>query len=326
MPGAALTSDEREEIRAGIERRVTDIEIAGLIGRHASTVGREIARNGGREGYRASTAQQRADRCRERAKVPKLVADRVLAAYVKRRLRAKDSPMTISIELRRGVHGLQALISHECIYQAVQQRSRGLPAGLHVGLHLKRRCRKHRGLQRPETNSLGVFNSIHDRPLIALERRQIGHFEGDLIVGAGNKSAIITVFDRTSRKVWLGKVANKTAAAVAGALKRLLRRIPGAHRHSLTWDQGAEIADHERIAAAVGIDIYIADAKSPWQRPTNENGNALVRRYVGKGTDLNAFSNRQLRAIEHRLNSIPRRVLNWATANDIYTAQIAPTG
>jgi len=233
--------------------------------------------------------------------------------------------MTISVELKRGARGVTGSISHECIYQAVQQRDRGLRSGLHVGLHLRRRCRKHRGQQRSDTNSLGVFNSIHDRPAIALERTVVGHLEGDLIVGARNQSAIITVFDRTSRKVWLGKIDNKTADAVRVSLIRLLRRIPEHLRASLTWDQGAEIARHQHIAAVVGIDIYIADPKSPWQRPTNENGNAFVRRYVGKGTDLSVHTTRQLRAIEHRINTTPRRILNWSNANDIYTAEIAPT-
>jgi IS30 family transposase len=236
--------------------------------------------------------------------------------------------MTVSIELARGVHGLVASISHECIYQAIYSAGRGLAAGLHVGLHLKRRRRKHRG-RTPvvATHSLGSFNLIGLRPEIAAQRIEVGHLEGDLIVGAYNRSAIATMFDRASRYVWLTKLPHaKNADGVLDALVATLRRLPARLRLTLTWDQGSEMARHLELTKRCGIDIYFAEPKAPWQRPTNENGNALVRRYVGKGTDLSVYSTRDLRAIERRINTIPRRSLNWATANDTYTAAVAMTG
>jgi transposase, IS30 family len=328
MPARPLTLHEREEIRAGIERRDPDGVIAAVLGRHRCTINAEVRRNGGRGSYRAMDAQRRADSALCRPKVPKLVADQALAGHVARRLKAKDSPMTISIELARGVHGRVAMISHECIYRAVYSPDRGLAAGLHVGLHLKRRRRKHRG-HRPvvSSHSLGSFNLIGLRPAIAAQRVEVGHLEGDLIVGAYNRSAIATMFDRTSRHVWLTKLPHaKSADGVLDALVATLRRVPAQLRLTLTWDQGSEMARHLELAERCGIDIYFAEPKAPWQRPTNENGNAIVRRYVGKGTDLSAFTNRDLRAIERRINTIPRRSLNWATANDIYTAAVAMTG
>jgi IS30 family transposase len=328
MPARPLTLRERVEIDVGIERGDRDHVIGEALGRHRCTINAEICRNGGRSVYCAVDAQCRADQQRSRPKVPKLVADPALAAHVARRLKAKDSPVKVSVELARGVHGRVASISHECIYQAVYSTDRGLAGGLHVGLHLKRRRRKHRGRSPvAATHSLGSFNLIGLRPEIAAQRIEVGHIEGDLIVGAYNRSAIATMFDRTSRYVWLTKLPHaKSADGVLDALVRTFRRIPPHLRSTLTWDQGSEMARHLELAKRCGIDIYFAEPKSPWQRPTNENGNAIVRRYVGKGTDLSVYTTRDLRAIETRINTIPRRSLKWATANDIYTAAVAMTG
>ncbi len=133
------------------------------------------------------------------------------------------------------------------------------------------------------------------------------------------------MFDRTSRTLWLQATPNKSATAVLDAMVQLLNRIPPHQRRTLTWDQGSELAYWADLAERCKIDIYICDKNSPWQRPTNENGNALVRRYVGNGTDLNAISQERRDWIEHRINTTPRRSLNWQTANDTYTRLSAPT-
>ena len=238
--------------------------------------------------------------------------------------------MTISLELASGVHGVVASISHECIYQAIYAHGRrGLRRGLHEGLHRRRRCRKHRvfGPPAPKASPLGVFNLISSRPAIAAERVEVGHLEGDLIIGARNASALVTVFDRTSRHLWLADMPEGYGAdATLAALVELLDRIPAPLRRTLTWDQGREMARHATLAELAGIDVYFAEPHSPWQRPTNENGNGLVRRYVGKGTDLSRYTPDQLRAIEHRINTTPRRSLSWSTAHDRYHAAVAMTG
>lgn len=324
MPANPIDVCEREEIRAGLERNEPISVIAKTLGRRRETISREVSRNGGRDRYRASQAQRRADQQRRRPKVSKLAQNKKLAAHVAKRLKAKDSPMTISIELARGRWGFVAAISHETIYQAIHQPTSPL-AGLHQHLHLKRRRRKHRHNNNATVNphSLGEFNPISERPKIADARTEVGHLEGDLIIGAYNRSALATLFDRTSRYLWLIKVANKTADAVYHALvKAIVTNIAQHLRRTLTWDQGAELARHRDLAKNTGFTIYIADKNSPWQRPTNENGNALVRRYVGKGTDLSRFTPKQLRAIQDRINTIPRRSLGWQTANDIYTAAL----
>ncbi len=322
MPVRPLTLAEREEIRVGIEQAMSDGEIAHCLGRCRTTINREINRNGGRDRYRAVRAQQRARRERGRPKTPILVDDPELAAEVTRRLEALDSPKRISIELAAEGHH----ISHETIYQAIRISGRGLRDGLHRCLQHPRRRRKHRGVKAPGSNSLGIYCRIHDRPAAATNRSEIGHLEGDLIVGAYNRSALITLFDRKSRHSWIEPVEAKTADAVYTSLSRLFTsRLPAALVRTLSWDQGAEIARHIDLALAFDIEIYIADPKSPWQRPTNEAGNALIRRYVGKGTNLKRFTTNQLRHIEHRINTIPRPSLDWATAHHVYHQAVATT-
>jgi IS30 family transposase len=314
-----LSLEEREEIGLGIARQWSGRQIADRLGRDPSVVNREIARNGGRWKYRASKAHQRAVKQRCRPKLTKLEADRELAACVAERLGLKDSPKTISIELARGVHGITASVSHETIYQCAYRR-RGLDVDTTRCLHLRRRRRRHRGQPHRSSwaHSLGSFTPIHDRPAIALERVEVGHFEGDLITGAYNRSAKITMFDRASRRLWLRSVASKSADDVFDTLCELLAEIPAEHRRTLTWDQGSELARHTEIASLASLDIYICDKNAPWQRPTNENGNALVRRWMPRGTDLNHISDHDCQLIEYRINTIPRRSLNWDTALNVY--------
>ena len=331
MPAHPLTASEREEIRAGIERRETNEVIGARLGRHRGTISEEITRNGGRAAYSATAAQARAESQRRRPKTPVFVADPALAAHVTARLEAKDSPMTIAKELARGVHGVTASVSHECIYGAVYAHGRrGLPAGLHKGLHRQHRCRKHRrtATEAPAVSGpLGVFNPISERPPEADARREVGHLEGDLILGSFNRSAIVTVFDRASRYLWLADLPEGHGAdAVLAAMAEILDRIPAPLRRTLTWDQGREMARHADLAAITGITVYFAEPHSPWQRPTNENGNGLIRRYVGKGTDLSVYTPADLQAIETRINTMPRRSIHWATGHDLYHEAVAMTG
>lgn len=328
MPGEALSLEERVEIEVGVARRKSATSIAVRLGRQTSTVTRELERNGGRGRYKAVVADRRASEQRSRPKLTRFQADPVLAAHVEARLAAKDSPMTIAVELARGVHACYIeTVSHETIYTAVHAQGRaGLAKGLHVHLHRGRRCRKHRraaGEALAKTSPLGNFNPISSRPVAADNRGEVGHLEGDLICGAFNRSAIATVFDRASRHCWLAEFPDDHGAeATLAALVELLERIPQPLRRTLTWDQGRELALHDLLADYTAITVYFAEPHSPWQRPTNENGNGILRRYVGKGTDLSTYTAEQLRAIEHRLNTMPRRSLHWSTAHDIYNAAV----
>ena len=321
MPSRTLEQADREEIRAGIIQGHTDQQIAARIGVHRCTINREINRNGGRSDYRAHQAQQRADTKRRRPRPSMLATNHELRTHIETRLDKADSPTTISIELARGRWAITANISPETIYQGIYNR---IVSTEHTP-HLKRRRRKHRHHTNPDTNSLGDYQPIGARPAAAANRARVGHLEGDLIVGANNASVLITIADRKSRMLWLAPTRSKRADDVYAALAELFEQIPPPLRRTLTWDQGSEIARWRDLMAAVGIDIYIADPKSPWQRPTNEHLNGLVRRYVGKGTDLSVFTPTQLAAITHRINTTPRRILNWDTPANRYARAVAAT-
>ncbi len=331
MPGVPLTLPERVQIQVGVAASESSRSIGARLDRPTSTVTRELKRNGGRSGYCSVAAQGRAATGVLRHRVTRLEGDVVLAAHVEARLVALDSPMTIAIELGRGVYPeVAGRVSHETIYRAVYAHGKaGLAKGLHAKLHRRRRCRKRRlpaGEKPTKRSALGSFNLIGLRPPEADGRTQVGHLEGDLICGSFNRSAIATVFDRASRYCWLADLRDgHDAESTLAALIELIERIDPALRLTLTWDQGTEMASHELLASATGIDIYFAEPHSPWQRPTNENGNGLLRRYVGKGTDLGVYTPQDLRAIEHRLNTMPRRIHGWSTAAAVYHAAVAPT-
>ncbi len=326
MPGDALSLSERVQIEMGVGLEQSARTIAARMGRPPSTVTRELERNGGRDAYSAAAADPRAANQRRRPRLTCFQRDPVLADHVEARLAAKDSPMTISKELARGVFPeVEASVSHETIYNGIYAHGKaGLVKGLHRHLHRSRRCRTRRrppGDAVAKDGPLGSFNLIFERPPEADDRSEVGHLEGDLIIGSFNRSAIVTVFDRLSRLVWLADLPEGHGAdPTLAALVEILERIPGPLRRSLTWDQGREMARHHDLAAMCGINVFFAEPHSPWQRPTNENGNGLLRRYVGKGTNLNVYTPADLRAIEDRLNTMPRRSLGWATAAEVYAA------
>lgn len=329
MPARPLLLREREEIRCGIVRGETVTSIADRIGRHRCTVSAEISRNGGRDAYRPYRAQDRAVSCRKRPKSRLFERHPELAAHVAARLEAKDSPMTIAVELANGIYPAIAVrVSHETIYQEIYDHQRdALPREAFKCLHRRRRLRIHHGHRRSRHTWRDTMTSISQRPAIADTRTEVGHFEGDLILGQPLNSAIITVFDRKSRHLWMaGLPQGHSADRTLEALALLFERIPPQLRRTLTWDQGKEMARHDALAERCNIEVYFADVRSPWQRPTNENGNGLIRRYVGKGTNLAAFSPADIRAIENRINTMPRRIHNWSTAQHIYDQAVAMTG
>lgn len=322
MAGVELDVGEREEIRVGLVAGESLRQIARRLGRSASTVCREVARNGGRGRYQAAAAQRRADRQRRRPKQTVFERDPQLAASVAQRLAAKDSPMTIARRLG---------VSHETIYQAIYAAGgRGLPGGLHHHLHhrrRRRRCRRH-GEQPTRRSPLGAFRPIATRPEAAAARDEIGHFEGDLIIGERGRSAVITLVDRATCFAMLGQLPHShDAGTVVDRLQRLFARLPDAGYHTLTWDQGREMAAWTQLEQHTGITVYFADPHSPWQRPVNENFNGLLRRWLPKGTDLAGYDQDDLDTIARQINHMPRRSLGWAHAHrHYYDALVALTG
>lgn len=322
MAGKRLNSDERARIEAGIAAGESDEEIAAAIGRARTTVFREIRRGGGRDAYRAPVAQKLAAQAGRHPKQTVLSRDPVLALLVLARLQDRWSPHAIAAWLRNRPD--QPRCCAEVIYTAAyanDDRS-GLPAGTWKLLVSNRRRRRARG--RGENckrgNVLGPIISITDRPTEAADRSVAGHWEGDLIKGAANASGVITLVDRATRFTILGRLpVNCSAAETLAALTALFAQVPVELRRSLTWDQGREMASWPTLVERSAMPVYFCDPHSPWQRPSNENTNRHLRRWLPKGTDLNA-DHVDLDAIAHKLNTMPRRLHNWHSAADHYAA------
>lgn len=325
MPGSRLCLMEREEIRAGIERGWSFRMISQGLGRCPSTVSREVASNGGRDRYRAVSADEAAEVRASRPKPFKLVADPVLAAAVTDLLVGKKySPLTTSwILAERGQR-----VSAETIYRACYQSGRGLGAEVWKALPRRRQKRKHAGRKWgfASADALGIHTSIHQRPQVAATRSEPGHLEGDLIYGAHNRSAVATYVERVSRFTKLAALPNGYRAdLVAEALTESLSEVPQPMRKTLTWDQGREMRKWKQIEEATGIPIYFCDIHSPWQKPSVENNNGILRRWLPKGTPLDVYTQDDLDKIADLINQMPRKIHNWRTAQQVYDELLVAT-
>ena len=330
MPGVRLGVEERETIALGLAREESFAELARRMGRPTSTISREVGRCGGRSGYSGRAAQRRACTAAMRPKPLKLVASQALAAAVSDGLAKRWSPGEISARLVIDYPDDEAMrVSHETIYSSLYLQGKGglkkeLIAALRSG-RLRRRPRK-RGQKARRHNALGAITPISERPPQAADRAFPGHWEGDLIMGAFNRSALVTVVERRSRFLLLGDLPEgHDAQAVYECLIELTADLPDALRRSLTWDQGREMAKWPQLAADADIEVFFCDPHSPWQRPSNEHMNGLLRQYFPKGTDLNRVSLDQVRFVAAEMNGRPRKVLNWRTPAEVYAEVVATT-
>jgi len=314
-----LSEDERVTIGDLHRRGETVRAIATELGRSPATVSRELRRNfdPGSGQYRPFAAQRLAAGRRARPGRGKLVRDAVLRQFVQQRLDKRWSPEQICAALRREFpEEPERQVVHETIYQAIYRPELGglhrdLPKVLRTGRR-RRKPRRHPDARRP---GLVGMTMIDQRPAEAEDRTATGHWEGDLITGAANRSAIGTLVERVSRFTILLHLPSgrHTAEDVRDALVAAMAQLPPELRRSLTWDQGSEMALHADIAQALGMPVFFCEPRSPWQRPSNENTNGLLRQYFPKGTDLRAHGPDQLSAVAVELNERPRKTLGWDT-------------
>jgi IS30 family transposase len=210
-------------------------------------------------------------------------------------------------------------LSTETIYAGLYILPRGtLRSALLAALRQARKARRPRARGTDRRGQIPHMTPITERPAEVATRTVPGHWEGDLIKGARNRSAVGTLVERTTRLVLLAKMEGMDAESAYRGFAKKLQHVPVALRHTLTYDRGKEMAEHERLAQQLKIQVFFADPYSPWQRGTNENTNGLLRQYLPKGTDLSGYTQRELNAIAHRLNTRPRKCLNFATPLEVY--------
>lgn len=317
-----LSEEERVQIADLASRGFGPTAIGRTLGRAPSTISRELRRNLHASGqYRPFHAHATAAVRRRRTKPLKLSTDPVLRSYVAARLRERWSPQQISRALRRShPDDPSRRVATETIYQAVYRPGSGFlrkeaPSPLRTGRdHRRGQTRQLRARRRFAQPML----SVHERGFEPTDRTQAGHWEGDLIVGPHNRSAIGTLVERQTRYVKLLHLPRYNSIEMHAALVRALGELPPALRQTLTWDQGTEMAKHLDVTADTGTKIYFCDAASPWQRGSNENTNGLLRQYFPKSTDLSIYGPRDLARVESELNRRPRIVIGDRAPDELF--------
>jgi len=314
-----LSREDREEISRGLARGDSIRRVARRLGRAPSTVSREIARNRGRSKYRAVDAEDRAWRRARRPKVCLLARHDALRAHVTAKLAEDWSPEQIAGALRKQYSAEAGMwVSPETIYKSLFVQTRGV-----LAKELQKHLRSGRPTRRNVHNTVtGQWRSqirdavsIRLRPAEIEDRAVPGHWEGDLLLGR-HWTQIATVVERSTRFTVLVQLDGRDMETVTAGLSRTMTRLPEQLRRSLTWDRGMELAGHKNVTENTGLDIYFADPRSPWQRGTNENTHRLLRQYLPKGTSMARLTQDDLDAIAAKLNTRPRKTLDYDTPAD----------
>jgi IS30 family transposase len=312
-----LSLTDRLAIADGLATKQTFTRIAAGIGKNTSTVSREVNNHQVDGLYLPYRADRAAVAARSRPKQSKLVANESLRELVREGLANQHSPEQISHRLRQDFPDDEGMrVSHETIYQALYFQARGgLKREVQQALRTGRTRRKpHHAPDARTHRFVDEMVMITDRPAEVEDRAVAGHWEGDLITGEHNKSAIATLVERTTRYTMLVHLpGTHDAESVRDGLIKTISTLPAHLRGSLTWDQGAEMARHKQFSMATDMAVYFCDPASPWQRGTNENTNGLLRQYFPKGTDLSVFGPEDLEHVAQKLNGRPRKTLDWDT-------------
>jgi IS30 family transposase len=320
---AHLTLDERIELEAGLRAGESQTVIALRLGRAEATISRELALNGGRQLYRAAAAHRAATSRHGNARRGDCAIAECppLRDAVHDRLHRGWSPEEIAGSLKREYPDLPHMhTSHESIYRYVYVVARGaLQRELAACLRRHRRARKprRRGVAATQ-GKLQDMVLLDQRPAEVESRLIPGHYEGDLILGAGNRSAVGVLVERTSRFTFLCHLPQKDATTVRTAFTRRLEALPAPLLKSLTYDQGKEMAEHRQLAADLKLQVFFCHPHSPWERGTCESQNGRIRHYLPKGTDLSEISPQQLSAYQEMLNERPRKVLGWKSPAQVF--------
>jgi len=316
-----LTLVNREQISQGLWAGEKFSQIANRVGCETSTISREVWANVKRKkrSYSAIGADEKAKVNKQRrGRKKKLEVNLRLKEYVYEKLRKEWSPEEIANRIKVDYAlDMTMRISHESIYQHLYCLPRGeLKKELMQSLRQKRKRRLSRDNIHYRNQRIEDIISISERPKEVENRIIPGHWEGDLIVGKEHKSAIGTLVERTTRLTLIVPLKEKNAFAVRLAFANAFKRIPVQFRKTLTYDRGTEMSQHKLFSKETKIQVYFADPRSPWQRGTNENTNGLIRQYFPKGTDFNKVKIKEIKEAERRLNSRPRKVLEYYTPSE----------
>jgi IS30 family transposase len=311
-----LTLADREEISRGLAESLEYKDIADRIDRDPSVVSREVARHGGRTGYRATVADQAAAAGRQRPKPLAVDGRPGLRTTVVRLLRLGWSPASIAGRLRLDHPGQHAgRVSHEAIYQWVYAQPVATLRAELIALRSGRTAR--RGPRPAPAPRIREPRYLDDRPEEVQGRAVAGHWEGDLVVGKAGRTAVVTLVERTSRFLILAPLTGRDSLTVSQAVIAAVGGLPASITRSLTWDCGAEMALHKDITAT-GLPVYFAHPHSPWERGSNENLNRIVREYLPKGIEITSDPH-YLAAIAAEINDRPRKIHGWRKPSEVFT-------
>jgi len=319
-----LNMNEREEISLGLAQGESHRDIASMLGRSPATISREIFRNNyNYSGYRykAYRAQAMANKrtCKPRRK-RKLETNQPLRKFVFEQLDELWSPEQIAKRIKvLYPTDITMRISHETIYSYLYIWPRG--SLRKVILKCLRRQHRHRrtyGKVRRKTYAIQDFISIEERPKEVADRIMPGHWEGDLIMGHNNATALGTLVERTTRMTFLVRLINKDAVSVRKAFARKFTHLPEGLKRTLTYDNGQEMAEHKLFTKSTRMQVYFAHPHSPWERGTNENTNDLIRQFFPKGIDFSKVSLKQINRAQNMLNDRPRKVLEFSTPHEAF--------